>query len=139
MPRLPLGPRLYLDPARKRWVIRDGAAFIRTRFTEEDRDQAEGALERYLRGEMPDANEGERVYFIRAHDRIKIGRATDVERRIAILQAASPVRLRLLWSQIGGAETELAFHRRFKECRLHGEWFEIKGPLEEFLTRYGIR
>jgi integrase len=48
MPRRRAAPRLYLDPARKQWIIRDGASFIRTGCTEHERAGAEGRLAAYL-------------------------------------------------------------------------------------------
>lgn len=48
MPRRAQGPRLYLDPRRKQWVIRDGTHFIRTGRAEGEREQAERALADYL-------------------------------------------------------------------------------------------
>lgn len=48
MPRRSAGPRLYLDPRRKQWVIRDGAAFVRTGCGERDRAGAEKSLQEYL-------------------------------------------------------------------------------------------
>jgi integrase len=48
MPRKKSPPRLYLDPGRGDWVIRDGASFIRTGCSERDRGAAERALETYL-------------------------------------------------------------------------------------------
>lgn len=139
MPRPRLEPRLYLDPKRKQWVIRDGQEFVRTGLPESDREEAEEALTNYLTGQMP-TTEGEKVYFIRCGNRIKIGRSLNVAARFATLQATSPLKLKLLWAQPGGSETEMAYHRRFKDCRVHGEWFEIRGELKEFLSQYeGIR
>jgi integrase len=48
MPRRRATPRLYLDPGRRQWVIRDGASFIRTGCAEADRDGAETRLAAYL-------------------------------------------------------------------------------------------
>src|SRR5262245_19235000 len=48
MPRRRSPPRLYLDPARRDWVIRDGPAFIRTGCAESNRDHAEKQLAEYL-------------------------------------------------------------------------------------------
>lgn len=48
MPRRAHGPRLYLDPRRRTWIIRDGPHFVRTGCGETDRRAAEGALETYL-------------------------------------------------------------------------------------------
>jgi integrase len=48
MPRRRSPPRLYLDPRRRQWTIRDGASFIRTGCAESDRRGAEGRLAEYL-------------------------------------------------------------------------------------------
>ena len=48
MPRRRAPPRLYLDPGRRVWVIRDGGAFIRTGIAEADRAAAEKCLAKYL-------------------------------------------------------------------------------------------
>jgi integrase len=48
MPRRAKGPRLYLDPRRKQWTIRDGAAFIRTGCSEGERGKAEKFLAHYI-------------------------------------------------------------------------------------------
>jgi integrase len=48
MPRRAKGARLYLDPKRKQWAIRDGAAFVRTGCVESDRAAAEKLLGEYI-------------------------------------------------------------------------------------------
>jgi len=48
MPRKRSPPRLYLDPKRNQWVIRDGSGFIRTGCAESDRHGAETRLAAYL-------------------------------------------------------------------------------------------
>jgi hypothetical protein len=48
MPRAKAPPRLYLDPRRKQWVIRDGSRFIRTGCAQSDTRQAEIELSAYL-------------------------------------------------------------------------------------------
>jgi integrase len=48
MPRKAKPPRLYLDPRRQCWIIRDGARFIRTGAGERDRGRAEKALAEYI-------------------------------------------------------------------------------------------
>lgn len=48
MPRRRAAPRLYLDPKRKQWVIRDGSSFIRTGCAESATKQAEIELAAYL-------------------------------------------------------------------------------------------
>ena len=48
MPRRSRGPRLYLDPKRKQWTIRDGRSFIRTGCAESERPAAEERLAEYI-------------------------------------------------------------------------------------------
>jgi len=48
MPRRRSPPRLYLDPHRKQWIIRDGASYVRTGCLEPDRRGAEARLASYL-------------------------------------------------------------------------------------------
>lgn len=48
MPRRSRGPRLYLDPTRQQWIIRDGRNFVRTGHTASQRDKAETSLAGYL-------------------------------------------------------------------------------------------
>src|SRR4051812_13642317 len=48
MPRRSKGPRLYLDPKRDQFVIRDGTRFIRTGCGEGERSKAEKFLAQYL-------------------------------------------------------------------------------------------
>ena len=48
MPRRRAPPRLYCDPTRRDWVIRDGLAFIRTGCGEHERERAEKQLAAYL-------------------------------------------------------------------------------------------
>jgi integrase len=48
MPRRARGPRLYLDPRRQQWVIRDGPHFVRTGCAEGDIARAEGKLAEYI-------------------------------------------------------------------------------------------
>jgi hypothetical protein len=48
MPRRAKGPRLYLDPNRREWVIRDGTYFGRTGCPEENTGWAEKLLAQYI-------------------------------------------------------------------------------------------
>jgi integrase len=48
MPRRSKGPRLYLDPQRGQWIIRDGSRFVRTGCGAGDSASAEKFLEKYL-------------------------------------------------------------------------------------------
>lgn len=50
MPPRGKGPRLYLDPKRRTWTIRDGGRAIRTSCAEESLGEAEKALAEYIAG-----------------------------------------------------------------------------------------
>jgi hypothetical protein len=72
------------------------------------------------------------VYFIRScggTSMIKIGKATDPERRLAELQTGSPFKLKLLAKFICRSEkhalhVESILHNYCKRWRIRGEWFE---------------
>jgi hypothetical protein len=72
------------------------------------------------------------VYIIEAvgTGRVKIGRATDVFKRIESLQTSSPfpLKLRAAWSN-GDPQLEQKLHARFAKERVQGEWFEIPPEL----------
>ncbi len=48
LPRRSKGPRLYLDPRRKQYIIRDGSRFVRTGCGERDSAKAEKFLAQYI-------------------------------------------------------------------------------------------
>lgn len=56
---------------------------------------------------------------------IKIGFSTSVENRKKALCGAGPFPVEWLgcWKAASGRFSEIAFHERFREYRLHGEWF----------------
>jgi hypothetical protein len=94
-----------------------------------DKDEAEAALMAYRDdGSLPDVNvrrEAEQfIYFIGGDvGAIKIGLATDPQRRLRGLQCGSPIPLKLLAVGRGGKDVEYQYHLRFRAHRLHGEWF----------------
>ena len=65
------------------------------------------------------------VYAIASGAHIKIGRSYDPIRRLSSLQSGSVERLRLLWSEEGGAGLERFLHDRLASHRVHGEWFDL--------------
>ena len=80
------------------------------------------------------------VYFITdGHGHIKIGKADDVVSRLNELQTGNPFKLHTLLSIIVNSKREafnleLSLHKKFKEYRLEGEWFEEK-PVFEFIDK----
>lgn len=73
----------------------------------------------------PPLVEGHVVYFVQARSGgpIKIGTTRDLQRRLASMQAGSPVELVVLATVPGDSRTENALHKRLTKYRLHGEWF----------------
>jgi hypothetical protein len=71
------------------------------------------------------------VYFIKAHGkppRMKIGKANDVEARLAGLKTGCPYKLSLMAkikcrSEKHAFQVEKLAHEFFKEHRAYGEWF----------------
>jgi len=65
------------------------------------------------------------VYFLTDGCRVKIGTTTNLSRRIATLSGACGVRLKLLRVvEHAGPRVERWLHKKFKELRRHGEWFD---------------
>lgn len=57
---------------------------------------------------------------------VKIGRTTNLAKRVADIQRMSPVPLSALWTHPGGHELETRLHRHFADFRSHGEWFSFR-------------
>ena len=76
------------------------------------------------------------IYFIQQGNNgpVKVGRSCDVSSRMASLQTANPVPLRLL-ATVPEDETltEASVHQRFCHIRLEGEWFEPTHELRGFI------
>lgn len=82
----------------------------------------------------------ELVYFVAAKGGpVKIGSTTNIASRLVRLQTAVPKPLELLALIPGGALEEAALHERFKEHRLHGEWFRRTPELNALIraNRHG--
>ena len=68
------------------------------------------------------------VYFISNGTYVKIGKSTNVKKRLLSLQTGSSARLILLHEIQGGVELEGKCHYIFNEYRIFGEWFNL--PVE---------
>lgn len=86
--------------------------------------------------EKPD--DGRTVYFVRAATGdVKIGVAGDIKKRLASLQATSPIPLALMGVIFGvGKRAEAELHERFAHLRRHGEWFEPTDDLLEYIRTH---
>ena len=75
------------------------------------------------------------IYFIRAGQYVKIGRAKDVSRRVVRLQVGNHLKLHLMLVVAGDATTERALHAHFGHLRKGGEWFRYTGELRRMIRR----
>lgn len=78
------------------------------------------------------------VYLIKAKGLsqiYKIGQSIDIDKRLASLQASSPVKLTVECAIFAGNQPDLEtlLHRKFADHRLHGEWFELPVPAVTFI------
>lgn len=75
------------------------------------------------------------IYFVRAKglDYIKIGFSKNLDKRLRVLQASSPVPLELIKYVRGTMSTEQALLHVFGKYRVHGEWFKVNPSLSEFI------
>lgn len=72
------------------------------------------------------------VYFIACTEtnRVKIGFTRgDPIARLRALQTGSAGQLRLMCARPGTPEMERDLHHRFRECNIHGEWFQPNDEL----------
>lgn len=140
MGRKRLGPRLYFDPARKRWTIREDHTFIRTRYREYQTDLARAALWRFIRRRNRRLL-GRVVYFVTCEVDgfpIKIGMSLDLEERLRDLATSLPYPIKLLGAIPGTSATEAAIQRRWAALRLKGEWFQRTPELMAFISDEAI-
>lgn len=80
------------------------------------------------------------VYVVRLERWVKIGTSMSLRGRLAELQNACPLPLRLIVAFPGSYGTERALHRRFQSQRTKGEWFEYRDEVRawvEALLRIG--
>lgn len=150
MARPYIGPRLYQrtrNGSAEHWRIRDGEIEVST--FHKDLDKAQKVLEAYCAEKgIPNQNTpktGQRkypettIYFISTIDvpdyPIKIGISDmGAERRMNILQNASPYKLVVLASFKGDRNTERELHRRFAATRMEREWFARSLELLEYIA-----
>lgn len=75
------------------------------------------------------------VYFLYGvgTDRVKIGHSRQPQARFNIIATQSPVALKLIAFEFGARDDEQALHARFSSSRRHGEWFQLSGPVIDYL------
>jgi hypothetical protein len=67
------------------------------------------------------------VYLVESDTSVKIGIASDVQKRFSALQTSSPKPLKLLksWNCTDGRTLEYSLHTKYEAYRLRGEWFAL--------------
>jgi hypothetical protein len=73
------------------------------------------------------------VYVIRSGPYVKIGRATDFQRRLAGLRTQSPYDIEVVATLSQPDYVELILHARFAMHRHRGEWFREEGELADWI------
>lgn len=73
------------------------------------------------------------VYFLDAPsvNRIKIGTGICPEDRLNAVRLMSPVPVVLIGMIVGGRTREAELHEKFKERRVHGEWFDADQAMRD--------
>jgi len=75
--------------------------------------------------DMPSPDEVVYVIGEQGSNIVKIGRTTDLNKRLGAIQRMCPVPLVVLMTHEGGAELEFGLHKHFARLRSHGEWFRF--------------
>jgi hypothetical protein len=104
-------------------------------------DSAEHYLEARRRHRSADHHNHVRAlcYFIGGdYGSIKIGHSLYPGSRLESLQSASPIKLRILATALGGVEREMAYHFQFQRLRLQGEWFSRHRVILKEIKRLGF-
>lgn len=84
---------------------------------------------------QPSAPKDEIVYFLRAGDFVKIGKATGAATsRVSQLKTGCPFPIEVVATIPGGYAKEGALHRRFASIRAHGEWFHATPELLAYVA-----
>lgn len=78
------------------------------------------------------------VYFVKQDDFVKIGYATDFDKRLSSLQTASPHTLEALALIPGYKDVEKFFHDKFKHLKHRGEWYKIDDSLMECIKMLNV-
>ena len=74
------------------------------------------------------------IYFIQAHNSIKIGFSDNFLNRFSQLQTSSQFKLRVLLIIDGDYKTESELHRKFVADKESGEWFRFSDNIRSFIS-----
>lgn len=75
------------------------------------------------------------IYFMQSgNGSIKIGYSTNIEARVSLLQSGNPEILKILRVFPGNIFSEILLQKKFKEYKIHGEWFHPVPELLNFIS-----
>lgn len=75
------------------------------------------------------------VYFAQSEDGyIKIGCTQNLKSRIRHIQIYNHMKIKLIGKMKGGRDLEVKLHRKFKQYRKRGEWFNPATELLEYIA-----
>lgn len=133
---LKVGWELVPFKAQKRLSVKAICAWAKTWAPPESQIISPGGQAYNLDGERAGGSKVHYVYFILNRDShaIKIGRARDIQKRLATLQTASPAELELLKAvqvrtEFQSQQLEIILHSKFRHLRIRGEWFRAEPDL----------
>ena len=133
---LKVGWELVPFKAQKRLTVKAICAWAKTWAPLESQIISPGGQAYDLEGERASSGKVHYVYFIlnRDSNAIKIGRARDIQKRLAALQTASPAELELLKAVqvrtgFQSQQLEVILHSKFRHLRIRGEWFRAEPEL----------
>jgi len=73
------------------------------------------------------------IYYFKSGDFIKIGFTKNVGLRLNSVRTDSPLPVTCLAVHRGSKEDEKLIHEKFKEDRVHGEWFRFSEKLKNHI------
>jgi len=80
------------------------------------------------------------VYFVAFDGAVKIGRTTDISKRMQTIQTSCHGKIELLYCFLTDKFTENELHNLFSDLKLKGEWFLFNAKfvlrLEKYMKQY---
>jgi len=81
------------------------------------------------------------LYFVLCGNAVKIGRASDVKKRLDNMQANNPVELNCVCRLPNRGHEEKGWHQRFVHLLIRGEWYrwvpELAAAIAKAREQYG--
>jgi len=83
-----------------------------------------------------EVNRHEIVYFIAdEHNRVKIGKAIDVQKRLSMIQADNADEVKLLATEPNEDGREKKLHNKFSHLHIRGEWYRGSKELMDYIEQ----